>query len=178
MGAQPGNCGGQGQGQGQAQGQGTVNPITGIRARRGGIYETLLNSVGVRNNAGQDQVQDQGQVQGQVQDQGQVQAQGTVNPLTGIRARRGGIYETLLNGIGVRGNQGGGGVGLLGNNPLVRAINARGGLLAVSEQNSSPPIASQSTMPGWAVAGIVLLCVVLVGTVAVMVQLALIIRRS
>jgi len=138
-----------------------VNPITGIRARRGGAYEMLLNAAGV------------GQ-QGQGQDQA-----GTVNPITGLRARRGGAYEMVLNAAGVSGG-GQAGVGLFGNNALVQAINRRGGLLAVATDNSVLPTttSSQPSIPGWAVAGLVLLTIVIVLTIVVMVQLVILIRRS
>jgi len=163
---------------------GTVNPITGIRARRGGIYERLLNGVGVNNNnqgnqGGNNNNQgNQGGNNNQDNNQG-----GTVNPITGIRARQGGIYQRLLNGAGVNNNgnqEGAGGLLGLGNNPLVRFINANGGLIAAADQNTNAPAITpaQSAVPSWAVAGAVLLSVLIVGTIAVMVQVVVLIRSS
>jgi hypothetical protein len=72
-----------------------------------------------------------------------------------------------------------GGVGLFGNSPLVQAINARGGLIAVADQNSAMPTQqSAAAVPGWAIAMIVLACVIAVALFAVMVQLFLLQRRS
>jgi len=149
---------------------GTINPITGIRARQGGIYQALLNGAGVRNNQGNNQGN-----QGNQQNQ-----QGTVNPITGVRARQGSIYQALLNGAGVNNNGDQEGVGLFGNNPLVRFINANGGLIAAADQNTNAPAITpaQSGVPSWVVAGAVLLSVLVVATIAVMVQLVVLIRSS
>jgi len=152
MGVQAGNCGGAAAGE-----AGPVNPITGIRARPGGIYATVLNAAGVGNARN-----------------------GAVNPLTGIRARPGGIYATVLNAAGVGGNAAEG-QGLLGNNGLVQAINAQGGLLAVGDSNSAldSSASSQSgAMPAWAIAGIVLMTLVAVGTIGVLAQLVVLVRST
>jgi len=155
------------------------NPVTGIRAANGGIYAGLLQRLGVQaGNCGQQIPRggNQGRY-GRYQGRGARDQGGLVNPITGFRAQRGGIYETVLNAAGVRGNQAGG--GLFGNNALVQAINARGGLLAVGDENSALPASSaQAPMPGWAIAGIVVLSVVMVATVAVMIQLVYLVRRS
>jgi len=172
MGVQGGNCGGRRNRQPNQNNQegGTVNPITGIRARQGGIYQALLNGAGVRNNQGNNQGN-----QGNQQNQ-----QGTVNPITGVRARQGSIYQALLNGAGVNNNGDQEGVGLFGNNPLVRFINANGGLIAAADQNTNAPAITpaQSGVPSWVVAGAVLLSVLVVATIAVMVQLVVLIRSS
>jgi len=154
--------GGRGQGQGQA-GAAICNPVTGIRARTGSIYSAVLQRMGVQSgNCGGNNNNNGG---------------GAVNPVTGIQARRGSIYDLTLNAVGVRGGQAG--VGLLGNNPLVQAINNNGGLIAAGDENTVLTSATaQAAMPGWAVAGIVILSVIMVATVAVMVQLVVLLRRS
>lgn len=149
--------------QGQGQGGAICNPVTGIRARTGSIYSAVLQRMGVQNgNCGGNNNNNGG---------------GAVNPLTGIQARRGSIYDLTLNAVGVRGGQAG--VGLLGNNPIVQAINNNGGLIAAGDDNTVLTSASaQAAMPGWAVAGIVVLSVIMVATVAVMIQLVVLLRRS
>jgi hypothetical protein len=74
----------------------------------------------------------------------------------------------------------GGGVGLFGNLPIVQEINRRGGLLANDPgtsqfSTSSSPAAG---MPGWAIAGITVLSLVLIATVVVVIQLVVLIRSS
>jgi hypothetical protein len=148
--------------QGQGQGGAICNPVTGIRARTGSIYSAVLQRMGVQN----------GNCGGNNNNGG-----GAVNPLTGIQARRGSIYDLTLNAVGIRGGQAG--VGLLGNNPIVQAINNNGGLIAAGDDNTVLTSASaQAAMPGWAVAGIVVLSVIMVATVAVMIQLVVLLRRS
>jgi hypothetical protein len=109
---------------------------------------------------------------------GGANAGGTVNPITGIRARPGSIYERVLNAGGIRGGQAGG--GLFGNNRIVQAINANGGLLAVDPNDGSalPASAASQPLPGWAVAGIVILSMIVVATITVVVQLVILVRKA
>jgi len=187
MGVQGGNCGGRRNRQPNQNNQegGTVNPITGIRARQGGIYQALLNGAGVRNNQGNNQNNNGNNANNannanNGNNNQNDQEGGTINPITGIRARQGSIYQALLNGAGVNNNGDQEGVGLFGNNPLVRFINANGGLIAAADQNTNAPAITpaQSGVPSWVVAGAVLLSVLVVATIAVMVQLVVLIRSS
>jgi len=145
-----------GAGVGSSSQEGPVNPVTGIRARPGSIYATLLNGAGVGSSS-----------------QG-----GPVNPVTGIRARPGSIYATVLNGAGLGGNTQAGS-GLIGNNAIVNFINSNGGLPAVGDSNSDLTTSTASNgVPGWGVALIVLGSIVLVGLIAVLLQLALLLRSG
>jgi len=185
MGVQSGNCGSQ-----AASGQqgGTVNPITGVRARQGGIYERVLRGAGVGASGQQGgtvnpitgvRARQGGIYETVLRGAGVGQQGGTVNPITGVRARPGSAYEVLLNAAGVRGGQEG--TGLFGNTALVQAVNARGGLLAVADAPNafaSTDSSQTTTIPGWAVAGIVLLSVIIVATISVMIQLVFVIRSS
>jgi len=98
---------------------------------------------------------------------------GMCNPLTGFRARRGGVYGFLMSGLGVRA----GNCDRTPTNSVVRAVNARGGLIAAADQNTVMPTQQSTAMPGWTVSIIVLACVVAVGLVMVLVQLFLLARR-
>jgi len=164
------------------------NPVTGFRARNGGVYAAFLNGLGVRpGNCGRGaEVETPPTRPSNVetdQQQRPVRApSGPINPITGIRARPGGVYARLLNAAGVQNDNGEGrrGVGLFGNSRLVQAINARGGLIAFADQNSAMPSQQSATaaaIPSWHIAVIVLACVVAVALIAVVVQLVFLLRR-
>jgi hypothetical protein len=102
---------------------------------------------------------------------------GPINPITGLRARPGGLYAAVLNGVGANGRAG---QGLLGNTALGQAINNGGGLFATAEDsgNFQSTSAAQASVPGWAVAVIVIGSILLVALIVVSVQLTLLIRNS
>jgi hypothetical protein len=104
---------------------------------------------------------------------------GPINPITGLRARPGGLYATVLNGLGA--TNGRAGQGLLGGTALGQAINNGGGLFATAEESGNfqtTTASAQSSVPGWAVAVIVIGSILLVALIVVSVQLTLLIRNS
>jgi len=88
------------------------NPVTGFRARNGGVYAAFLNGLGVRpGNCGRGaEVETPPTRPSNVetdQQQRPVRApSGPINPITGIRARPGGVYARLLNAAGVQNDNG------------------------------------------------------------------------
>jgi len=160
----PPRSGRYGYGQRPSYGGDMCNPVTGIRARSGSIYARMLSNMGV-----------QGGNCGGSAGTGGASQDGPVNPITGIRARPGSIYAMLLNGGGVGGNTQAGG-GLMGNNQLVNFVNSAGGLPAVGDTNSDMPATASAGTPGWAIALIVLGSILSVALIAVLLQLALVIR--